>query len=122
MKNPAFNGGAGTTQHRSMASNQQERLYMKKRNNKVSTLLPGEFYCPKCNEYMKKAMKHNNKLPHCKNCQKKVVAALVVTKDKVKEVANVDVLHARDVTKGMADIKLELELKRINGNHLADYL
>ena len=95
---------------------------MSKRKNKESILLPGEFYCCKCNEYMSSDLRHSNISKHCTNCHVKIVEARVIKKDKPAETVKAEVLNARAIRQRAADLMLEIEYKRINDNHLADYL
>ena len=90
--------------------------------NKESILQPGEFYCCKCNEYMDSDLRHSNISKHCASCHVKIVSARVIRADKPAEIVKVEVLNARAIRQRAADLMLEIEYKRINGNHLADYL
>ena len=95
---------------------------MTTRKKKESNLLPGEFYCYKCNEYMEKNMRHSKVSKHCVNCQIKIVAANKLKKENVVAVPKQSTLNARERKQRSADLMDAIEHKKIVGNHLVDYL
>lgn len=88
---------------------------MKLKNNKAAR---GEFLCGNCRKYKLKSEKRKTVSIHCLECEASI-AKSVMNKDKVPtHRATGD----SDIRQRAADLMLEIEYKRINGNHLADYL
>tara|TARA_R110002020_G_scaffold85307_3_gene210620 strand:- start:941 stop:1228 length:288 start_codon:yes stop_codon:yes gene_type:complete len=95
---------------------------MTNKNKKVSSaLLPGEFYCGKCNQHLKKELRQKGKV-HCISCEKRGVEARKNYVDKPVTMVSQSTLDARDIRQRAADLMLEMEIRQANGNHLADYL
>ncbi len=95
---------------------------MKKKNKKASSaLLPGEFYCSKCNEYLKDERKYKGKV-HCISCEKRGIEVVKNYVDKPVAKASQSTVDARELRTRAADLMLEQEIKQANGNHLEYYL
>ena len=95
---------------------------MTKKNKKASSaLLPGEFYCGKCNQHLNKELKKKGAI-HCVNCEKRGVEARKNYVDKPAAIVSQSTLDARDVRQRAADLMLEREIRQANESHLVDYL
>ena len=95
---------------------------MKNKNKKAhSALLPGEFYCGKCNEYLKDDRKHKGKV-HCISCEKRGIETVKNYVDKPTAKASQSTVEARELRQRMEEMRFNKEVEQVNSNHLDDYL